>query len=136
MATPAYLAIGKLLCNHYKVNYRFSTRHDTFARPYKGYIHVDKTLYNEAFLSGVLHEIQHCINYRTGKYKAFHEYISTAKILRRWALPAEIYTDKQAKKLGEKFGFNKYVTSYYNNKRCKDFLNNWIDNLKEVKNVE
>lgn len=129
MASEAVIAKCRKLCKTYDVDYSFGTKLGGFAHPWNNYIYVCTNDEDTFFISTVFHEIQHVINYRKGKYKVYHNGRMTQSQFKRWALPAEIYTDKMAKKLAESHGFKGYIVTYKNDKQCKAFLNDYMKGL-------
>lgn len=92
------------------------------AIPHKNAIFVDSDLHIVEFTTTLFHEIQHCLNYRSRKYFNYHKGNASNKELRRLGLRAEIYTDKEAKKLAKSFGFNGYIRTYKNNKFYRNYF--------------
>lgn len=87
------------------------------------------------FFNAAAHELQHVINYRTGKYPAYHsENLKRfVKATKYHGLQAEIYTDKQAAKLIKGlFPWVKYY-SWYRTKAAQWFYK--YDFKREVANA-
>lgn len=115
MASKKAIKFAKKLCKKYKVTHRFTKGYGYYAWaiPSKGHIIVPKGWPDLLFLSGVFHEIAHCLNFRDNKYAKFHrEQRNTKKYLRSMALRAEVYTEKRAEKLARKHGILNYHTFY------------------------
>jgi len=131
MADKATIDKCRKLCKTYGVNYRFSKVRKNYALCWKDFIHACTGQSNDYFITTVFHEIQHCLNYRNRKYFQYHKGRMTIKDARRWMLPAEIYTDKMAKKLAEAHGFNRYVICYKNDAPTRQFIENYIDGIAQ-----
>ena len=86
-------------------------------------------------ISTFCHELAHFINWKTGKFPIYHnpnnfehmdEIFPHYSKRVRYSLQAEIFTDKQGKKLcKEWFPRIKYRTTYKNTKACYEFLNGY-----------
>ena len=89
----------------------------------KNTVWIDRNQTDDAFITTVFHELQHILNYRNKVYYEFHKY-ENKKLVKKYALRAEVYTDKQAKMLARKHGFKRYKVTYEMN----DF---WREMIKE-----
>lgn len=96
-------------------------------------IHVAKTGSDSMIIQIFCHELGHYDNYLTGKYYKYHHLkgkpftrrFKTKDGLVRYALKAELYTDKVGKRLCAKyFPEIKYVGSYKMNKKFYDMMYN------------
>lgn len=132
MVSAKTLKFCKDICKIYKVKLYVRTLPNVIggiAYPADGVIELNRNATDNEFKTALFHEVQHCLNFRNGKYKAFHQKRATKKTIKRWALPAEIYTDKMGKKLAAKHGFKQYKINYTNSPHIKKFLNDWIEGL-------
>lgn len=127
MVSKATLAKGKKLCKKYGVTYRFVPKGGNFAECWRNHIQVSKLNGDRQFMSALFHEIQHCINFRNKKYMDYHKGPISVKTWKRWALPAEIYTEVQAEKLAKANGFYEYIRFYYNDAKTKRWLKGFVN---------
>lgn len=119
----------KKMCKLYKVKCFLFVDPDFtggMASSYKDEIHVSKNTSGDRFKTIVLHEIAHCLNYRNKKFLIYHSNPHhkkrTLKYLKKYALRAEVYTEKVAIKLAKKHGVKKYHRYYYFNDKCRAML--------------
>ena len=104
----------KKVCKQYKVRcYLFFDPEfrGGMATPNLSQIHVSRNTSGDMFKTVVLHEIAHCLNYRNKKFLIYHTINHkkrTRKYLKKYALRAEVYTEKVAMKLARKHGLKKY----------------------------
>lgn len=121
----------KALCKYYKIHYQFANLKQFnlagLAYPYSSLIILDPTLKDNALLTATFHEIQHCLNFRNKKFYNYHKKFRNRKLVKQIALRAEVYTDKEAKKLAKRHGFTKYKITYRMNKKCKKFINDFLN---------
>ena len=117
------------MCRLYKVKcYLFSDPNFVggMARSDVSEIRVSTDVSGDKFRSIVLHEIAHCLNYRNKKFLIYHSNPSskkrTLKYLKKYALRAEVYTEKVAMKLARKHGVKKYYRYYFFNDKCRAML--------------
>lgn len=121
----------KALCKYYEVTCHFAslTQLGGVAYPYDSVIVLDTDLTDNMLLTAAFHEIQHCLNYRNKKYFNYHKKRRNKKLAKKIALRAEVYTDKEAKKLAKKHGFTNYKITYKMNKYWKKVINDFMDSL-------
>lgn len=113
----------KQLCKNYNIKYQFTNSIYSWSEPYNEKIFIAKGLDDIDFVTMVFHEIQHVLNWRNKKYYAYHKKNPSRKDWKRWSLIAEVYTDKQAKKLAATHGFHKYTCYYQFNDYYRNYLN-------------
>lgn len=103
---------------------------------YGKWIEVGESTSMSCVLSSFCHELAHFINWKTGKYPVYHDprrefqrfrdVFPTPESRARYALRAELYTDRQGKKLlKEWFPRIKYMQGYQDTKECYEFLHGY-----------
>lgn len=131
MASKRTISKCRKLLSSYKVNYSFTSNFkypeaNGFAKPNHNFICINKTITDNEFTTAVFHELQHILNYRNKKYFEYHS-CNDKKTMKKWALRAEVYTDKEAKKLAKTYGFNKYQMTY----KMNNYWRNWVKEFYE-----
>lgn len=90
----------------------------------------------DSMASVFFHELTHFINFHTGKYSYYHNFkdrrlpkkYQTIHSFVKYALEAEIYTDKEAAKLMKWWiPSGKFYRSYYKNRDSYKFLFNYYN---------
>lgn len=119
----------KKICKEYKVKCHLFLDPNFkggLASPHISEIHVSKNVSGDRFRYIVLHEVAHCLNYRNKKFLIYHSNPRskkrTLKYLKKYALRAEVYTDKLAMKLARKHGLKRTYRYYFFNDSCRKML--------------
>lgn len=117
---------AKNMCKKYDVKLlRFDNLGRNYSYPYNGSIVVtepNKYVTPNLFKSLVFHEIAHVLNFRNKKYLNYHKKHCSKKYLKKFALRAEVYTEKVAQKLAKENGLIEYKVFYQFTKECREYL--------------
>ena len=88
----------------------------------------------DGIMSIVMHEINHILAYRSGKYRAYHTLVLSSK--QEWAayistaLRAERYVDRHAEKMFNRFYSDLEYRHGYRTKKQVAWFNKWLEPYK------
>lgn len=109
-----------------------------YAYSWRGFIKVfySSKSTNRRIISVVFHEIAHCLNYRDGKFLAYHSGKTDADNLRKilyTGLKAERYTDNRARKMIESYSpATPYMDGYEKPSIEANYRKNFLANIKDM----
>jgi len=114
----------RAIAKQYKVQLQFySARGIPYAWPRKSEIYIYTGGYSRnSVLSSFFHELGHIIDYRNGLFPGYYVHYPTKAYLRRYAIKAEIHTDKTGKGLMKSYYPHDHFIETYRYKSWQKWL--------------